>query len=75
MVLQLKTGSLDTNYFLKKFGVDVWEEFRPVYEELKDKSLLERDNGTISLTRRGILEVDHFLLDFFEPELRTVRYA
>ena len=75
MVLQLKTGRLDTGYFQKKFGVDVWNEFQPVYEELKDKSLLQRDNGTIALTRRGLLEVDHFLLDFFEPELRTVRYA
>ena len=75
MVLQLKTGRLDTAYFQKKFGVDVWHEFQPVYEELKDKSLLQRDNGTIALTRRGLLQVDHFLIDFFEPELRTVRYA
>ena len=75
MVLQLKTGWLDTGYFQKKFGVDVWNEFQPVYEDLEDKSLLQRDNGTISLTRRGLLQVDHFLLDFFEPELRTVRYA
>ena len=29
MVLQLKTGWLDTGYFQKKFGVDVWNEFRP----------------------------------------------
>ncbi|MCA1577547.1 MAG: coproporphyrinogen III oxidase family protein [Acidobacteria bacterium] len=75
MVLQLKTGILDTGYFRRKFGVDVWEEFRPVYEDLEDKSVLQRDNGTIRLTRRGLLEVDHFLLEFFEPELRTVRYA
>jgi coproporphyrinogen III oxidase-like Fe-S oxidoreductase len=75
MVLQLKTGSIDTGYFLKKYGVDVWNEFRPVYEELEEKSVLERHNGTIALTRRGLLEVDHFLKDFFEPELRTVRYA
>jgi oxygen-independent coproporphyrinogen-3 oxidase len=75
MVLQLKTGTLDTGYFRRKFGVDVWEEFRPVYEDLEDKSVLQRDNGTIRLTRRGLLEVDHFLLEFFEPELRTVRYA
>jgi oxygen-independent coproporphyrinogen-3 oxidase len=75
MVLQLKTGSIDTGYFQKKFGVDVWNEFRPVYEELEEKSVLERHNGTIALTRRGLLQVDHFLLDFFEPELRTVRYA
>jgi oxygen-independent coproporphyrinogen-3 oxidase len=75
MVLQLKTGKLDTGYFQSKFGVDVWHEFRPVYEDLLAKDLLERTNGTIHLTRRGLLEVDHFLLDFFEPELRTVRYA
>jgi len=75
MVLQLKTGILDTDYFRRKFGVDVWEEFRPVYEDLEQKSVLQRDNGTIRLTRRGLLEVDHFLLEFFEPELRTVRYA
>jgi len=75
MVLQLKTGVLDTGYFQKKFGIDVWNEFRPVYAQLEEKSLLARHNGTIALTRRGLLEVDHFLIDFFEPELRTVRYA
>ncbi|HKU76578.1 MAG TPA: coproporphyrinogen-III oxidase family protein [Pyrinomonadaceae bacterium] len=75
MVLQLKTGALDTGYFTSKFGVDVWNEFRPVYEGLEEKSLLERQNGDIVLTRRGHLEVDSFLPDFFEPELRTVRYA
>ena len=63
------------DYFREKFGVDVWNEFRPVYEGLEEKDLLARQNGTISLTRRGLLEVDHFLIDFFEPELRTVRYA
>jgi oxygen-independent coproporphyrinogen-3 oxidase len=75
MVLQLKTGKVDTGYFSRKFGVDVWSEFRPVYEGLEEKSLLQRQNGTIALTRQGLLQVDHFLPDFFEPELRTVRYA
>ena len=75
MVLQLKTGSIDTAYFQKKYGVDVWNEFRPVYEELEEKSVLERHNGMIALTRNGLLQVDSFLPEFFEPELRTVRYA
>ena len=75
MVLQLKTGELDTLYFSKKFGVDVWDEFRHVYEVLAEKNLLEREDGYILLTRSGQLEVDSFLPDFFEPELRTVRYA
>ena len=75
MVLQLKTGALDTGYFQQKFGVDVWEEFLPVYENLAADKLLERENSHVQLTRRGLLEVDGFLPEFFEPELRTVRYA
>jgi coproporphyrinogen III oxidase-like Fe-S oxidoreductase len=75
MILQLKTGALDAAYFHRKFGVDVWQEFQPAYESLSREELLRRDNGTIELTRRGLLQVDHFLSEFFEPELKTVRYA
>jgi oxygen-independent coproporphyrinogen-3 oxidase len=75
MVLQLKTGSIDFEYFRRKFGVDIWEEFRSVFEQLARDKLLERDDETIKLTRSGLLDVDHFLPQFFEPELRTVRYA
>ena len=75
MVLQLKTGELDIAYFQKKFSADVWQEFLPVYESLASDDLLKRENGAIRLTRRGVLEVDRFLPEFFEPELRTVRYA
>jgi len=75
MILQLKTGSLDTGYFLRKFAVDVWQEFQPVYERLNEEKLLGRNNGMITLTRRGLLEVEQFLWEFFEPELKTVRYA
>jgi oxygen-independent coproporphyrinogen III oxidase len=75
MILQLKTGALDVDYFDNKFGVDVWREFQPVYERLRAEKFLDRNNGTINLTRRGLLQVDHLLSDFFEPELKTVRYA
>ena len=75
MILQLKTGALDTGYFRQKFGVDVWREFQSVYERLNADELLNRQNGTIKLTRRGLLEVDEILWEFFEPELKSVRYA
>jgi oxygen-independent coproporphyrinogen III oxidase len=75
MILQLKTGALDVDYFDHKFGVDVWREFQPVYERLRAEKFLDRNNGTINLTRRGLLQVDHLLSDFFESELKTVRYA
>lgn len=75
MILQLKTGALSTEYFRSKFGVDIWQEFKPVYERLNEEKLLERKDRSIELTRRGLLEVDHFLSEFFEPELRSVRYV
>jgi oxygen-independent coproporphyrinogen-3 oxidase len=75
MILQLKTGSLDMGYFRRKFDVDIWREFQAVYERLGEQGLLERKDERIELTRRGLLEVDHFLSEFFEPELRSVRYV
>jgi len=75
MILQLKTGWLDSGYFLEKFGVEVWDEFHSVYERFKGEELLDRQNGTIRLTRRGLLKVDEILWEFFEPELKSVRYA
>jgi len=75
MVLQLKTGRIKIGYFFDKFGVDVWDEFRPTYERMVDEHLLERENGIIKLTRQGLLEIDEFLPEFFEPELKAVRYA
>jgi coproporphyrinogen III oxidase-like Fe-S oxidoreductase len=75
MILQLKTGTIDTSYFQNKFGVDVWQEFQPVYDRLRKEGLLDRNNGNVRLSRRGLLEVEQFLWEFFEPELRVVRYA
>jgi oxygen-independent coproporphyrinogen-3 oxidase len=66
MILQLKTGSLDTGYLHNKFGVDVWKEFQRVYERLEKREFLKRNNGKIDLTRRGLLQVDHLLGEFFE---------
>jgi oxygen-independent coproporphyrinogen-3 oxidase len=75
MILQLKTGALDINYFQNKFNVDVWSEFETVFERLERDSLLERRSDEIKLTRPGLLRVDHFLSEFFEPELKAVRYV
>ncbi|HVF91244.1 MAG TPA: coproporphyrinogen-III oxidase family protein [Blastocatellia bacterium] len=75
MILQLKTGRLDMPYFKEKFDIDIWREFQAVYERLEEKELLERRGESIELTRRGLLQVDHFLSEFFEPELRSVRYV
>jgi oxygen-independent coproporphyrinogen III oxidase len=73
IILQLKTGGLDKAYFRRKYGVDVWDEFLPVYRELEGAGLLKQDDERIELTRRGLLQVDHILPEFFEPELITLQ--
>jgi len=75
LILQLKTGTLDLSYFQGKFGIDPWQEFKPVFDQLAEDGFAGRDNGSILLTRKGLLEVDHFLSEFFEPELKAVRYV
>ena len=75
VILQLKTGSLDRNYFQRKFDRDVWSEFQPVFERLERDGYVERRADQITLTRPGLLQVDHFLSEFFEPELKAVRYV
>ena len=75
LILQLKTGAVELAYFRNKFGVDLWKEFESVFDSLRRDGFLDRGLERISLTRKGLLQVDHFLSDFFEPELKAVRYV
>jgi oxygen-independent coproporphyrinogen-3 oxidase len=75
MILQLKTGKLDAAYFRKKFGVEIGTEFREGFTSLVDERLAEIDGDRISLTRKGLLQVDALLPRFFEPEHRGIRYT
>jgi oxygen-independent coproporphyrinogen-3 oxidase len=75
MILQLKTGRLEADYFRQKFGVDVRQDFAAAFEELASDSQVAIHNGTIELTRGGLLQVDRLLPVFFEPEYRGGRYT
>lgn len=75
LILQLKTGAVEFNYFKNKFEVDLWKEFESVFESLRKDGFVERGLERIKLTRKGLLQVDHFLAEFFEPELKAVRYV
>jgi oxygen-independent coproporphyrinogen-3 oxidase len=75
MMLQLKTGSLRTEYFQQKFGVDILHDFADGFQHLKNEGYLTIGPGEVRLTRTGILQVDRLLPAFFEPEFRGVRYT
>jgi oxygen-independent coproporphyrinogen-3 oxidase len=75
LILQLKTGRLDSGYFWNKFRTDVLEAFSDSFGYLEREGFLARSNGTVELTRSGLLQVDRLLPVFFEPQHRGSRYT
>jgi len=74
MILQLKTGRLDVNYFRQKFGVDIRQEFAGAFEQLEANGELQVGED-VALTSQGLLQVDRLLPAFFEMEHRVSRYT
>jgi oxygen-independent coproporphyrinogen-3 oxidase len=75
MILQLKTGRLDADYFRRKFGVNVLEEFADGFGQLAEQGLLTVQEPVVELTRDGLLQIDRHLPAFFLPEHRGARYT
>ena len=76
MILQLKLGEIDTDYFRKKFDADLWKEFRQPLEALQAHGYMENSaHDKIRLTRKGLLKVDQLLPEFYDPQFRNARYT
>ena len=75
MMLQLKTGRLDSSYFADRFGVDIMAEFREQFSALAEDGFLIIRRDAIELTRPGLLQVDRMLPRFFEPQFLGGRYT
>ena len=74
-ILLLKLGSVPVDYFTQKFGVDPRQRFAAPLRTLTDWGFLTQHNGTISINRAGLRQVDRLLHEFFLPEHNTGRYA
>ncbi len=75
MILQLKTGHLEALYFRQKYGVEIFEQFAAGFESLAQAGQLTRHNGSVQLTRAGLLQVDRLLPTFYEPQYLGSRYT
>ncbi len=75
MILQLKTGCLETGYFRRKFGTDILEAFKDGFEQLERDGFLTRTADGVEVTREGLLQVDRLLPVFFDPQHRGTRYT
>ncbi|KLU03830.1 Oxygen-independent coproporphyrinogen III oxidase [Rhodopirellula islandica] len=75
MILLLKRGFLERDYFQSKFGVDIVEDWKSVWDGYVEEGLAEVHPDEVRLTREGLLRVDSLLPAFFEPEHQNVRYT
>jgi oxygen-independent coproporphyrinogen III oxidase len=53
----------------------VLAEFREPLANQQEKGYLRVDGDDIALTRKGLLQVDSLLTEYFEPQHRAVRYT
>ena len=57
MILQLKKGYLDVDYFRDKFGVDIVDHWRDAWSDYESEGLVRMltERGRIELTRHGLV--------------------
>ena len=75
VVLQLKEGHITASAFKQKFDVDILEEFAEPLSNQQAAGYLEVEGDDVTLTRKGLLQVDSLLPEYFEPQHRRVRYT
>ncbi len=74
-ILQMKEGRVAAEPFRQKFGVDVLEEFRGPLKNQQAAGYLVVKDDSVELTRKGLLQVDSLLPEYFEEQHRAVRYT
>ena len=77
LILQMKEGVVDLKLLADKFQVDLYQEFAKPFSNQESAGYLkiDRDANQLQLTRKGLLQVDSLLPEYFEPEHRKVRYT
>lgn len=75
MILQMKEGHISAEPFRQKFGVNILDEFGPQLAAQQSKGYLAVSGDDITLTRKGLLQADTLLPEYFEVQHREVRYT
>jgi oxygen-independent coproporphyrinogen-3 oxidase len=71
----MKEGRVPVRPFRAKFGVDPLREFAEPLANQQRAGYLTVEGDRVVLTRKGLLQVDSLLPEYFEEEYREVRYT
>ncbi|MBA3312321.1 MAG: coproporphyrinogen III oxidase family protein [Planctomycetaceae bacterium] len=74
-VLTMKEGRIDVGPLREKFGVDPLVEFSEPLANQQAAGYLMVEGDDVRLTRKGLLQVDSLLPEYFEDEHKAVRYT
>lgn len=74
-VLQMKEGIVELPPLREKFGVEPLEEFAEPLANQQTAGYLAVERDRVALTRKGLLQADSLLPEYFEEEHRAVRYT
>ncbi|MFO1000572.1 MAG: coproporphyrinogen-III oxidase family protein [Planctomycetaceae bacterium] len=75
LVLLMKEGQVELGRLNQKYGVNVQQEFASAFKNQQAAGYLNLDGDTLRLTRKGLLQVDSLLPEYFELQHRAVRYT
>lgn len=75
LVLLMKEGRVSLDRLSKKYGVNVPQEFATAFANQQAAGYLTVDGNQLTLTRKGLLQVDSLLPEYFEIQHRAVRYT
>jgi oxygen-independent coproporphyrinogen-3 oxidase len=74
-VLTMKEGHVDVAALRDKFDIDPLEEFSEPLANQQAGGYLTIEGDDVRLTRKGLLQVDSLLPEYFEDEHKAVRYT
>jgi oxygen-independent coproporphyrinogen-3 oxidase len=75
LVLLLKTGHLDVQYFRTKYSVDIRDEFSTAFDKLQTGGWLTITGESVDCTPDGLMQIDRHLPAFFDPQYISSRYT
>jgi oxygen-independent coproporphyrinogen-3 oxidase len=75
MILQLKLGKIEADYFKEKFAADILTQFAAPFQQLQKEGMLTIESASVTLTRDGLLRVDQLLPEFYAEKYRNSRYT